>query len=143
MKKIIVISAALLYGITLSSGALAAGEYDTKTQTMQQEKQAGDLQISAEQQTRSANKLIGEAVNGQEGKKIGQISDLMVDSRTGQINFVILSSNGILGMNKDQYIVPWKALRADPQTGVFSLNISEEKLKDAPQGETVATREQA
>jgi sporulation protein YlmC with PRC-barrel domain len=143
MKKIYVIGAALLFGIAFSSGALAAEKTESKTQIMQQEKMENTLQTSAEQQLGSTRNLIGETVVGQKGEKIGDISNLMVDNNTGQIDFVILSPSGILGMTKEQYIVPWKALHHDSATKAFSLKMSETMLKDAPRGETVATREQA
>ena len=46
MKKIYVIGAALLFSIVCTSGVLAAGEYDAKSQTMKQEKQETTLQTS-------------------------------------------------------------------------------------------------
>lgn len=139
MKKMMITALALLFSITLTTGAMAAGEYGSEAgQTPSQ------LQTTQqEQQVKSTNKLIGRAVMGRQGQEIGNISDIMIDTRTGQVAYALVSSGGVLGMGENQYIVPWNALHIDPQTNQLALNMSKDQLKDAPKGQTVATRKQA
>lgn len=147
MKKITITAAALLFSITMTTGVMAAGEYGSEAgQSAQSEHQMGAHQLQPgqqEQQVKSTNKLIGRAVIGKKGQEIGNISDIMIDTRTGQVAYALVSSGGILGMGTSQYIVPWNALHTNSQTDQISLDMSKDQLKDAPKGQTVASKEQA
>lgn len=146
MKKMMITASVFLFSMALTTGAMAAGEYGSAAQQSpsQSEQQlgAGSAQ-QMQQEVKSTNKLIGKAVAGKQGQEIGNISDIMIDTQTGQVAYALVSAGGILGMGEEQYIVPWNALHADPQTGQLGLNISKEQLKNAPKGQTVANREQA
>ncbi|MEJ2033464.1 MAG: PRC-barrel domain-containing protein [Deltaproteobacteria bacterium] len=142
MKKMMITASALLFSITLTTGAMAAGEYGSEAgQSSSQSEQVQATQ--QEQQVKSTNKLIGRAVMGHQGQEIGNISDIMIDTQTGQVAYALVSSGGVLGMGENQYIVPWNALHIDPQTNQLALDMSKDQLKDAPKGQTVATRKQA
>lgn len=154
MKKIMVTASAFLFSMALTTGALAAGEYgsDHAKEGQQAEQQMGAeqqdsqqfaAQQAGQQQVKSTNKLIGKAVKSSDGQELGNVSDIMVDVESGQVGYALVSSGGVLGMGEDQYIVPWKALQTDPQTEALTLNISQDKLKQAPKGQTVADQEQA
>lgn len=142
MKKIILTVAAVALGIFLTSGILSAGEYGSEGKTMTKEHQAGAMQAAPADQVESTSKLIGNPVNGQQGEEIGKISNIIVDPESGQIGYAVVSSGGMAGMGAEHYIVPWKALHQDMKTQSFTLNISKDKLKEAPQGESVANREE-
>ena len=141
MKKTILTLSAFLLGIVLTAGPLAASDYGSESKTMMQEEhQAGAMmQTPTMEQSESSKKFVGKMVNGEQGEEIGKISKLIFDSASGQIGYAVVSS---AEMGGEHYIVPWNALHEDMQTENFTLNISKDKLKEAPQGESVADRKE-
>jgi hypothetical protein len=80
----------------------------------------------------SNHSLQGNAVKNAEGESLGAIKDIMIDVRDGSIGYVVLSFGGVLGMGKKYFAVPWQAFTLDQEEKCFRLNLSKEKLKDAP-----------
>ncbi len=83
--------------------------------------------------------VIGAGVtNGQadDGRVVlGNISDLVIDGRTGEVRHVILASGGMLGLGKKQTAIVWSKVGFDTKQGfVLSLTAAElEKLPDFDQ----------
>lgn len=79
-----------------------------------------------------ADTLIGDSVvNGQE-EDLGDIKEIMLDMRTGQVAYAVLSFGGFLGMGEKLFAVPWQALQLDTVNKRFVLNLDKAKLKNAP-----------
>lgn len=79
-----------------------------------------------------ADTLIGDTVvNGQE-EDLGDIKEIMLDIRTGQVAYAVLSFGGFLGMGEKLFAVPWQALHLDTHNKRFILDVSKEHLKNAP-----------
>lgn len=83
----------------------------------------------------SADSLIGKNVVKRDGAGVGQIKDLMMDSHTGRINYIVLLKGGIIGVGGDQYAVPFQALQFDADMNRVTLTIDENKLANAPKQE--------
>jgi len=85
-----------------------------------------------------ANNLMGKSVVSQQGNDLGSIDDLVI-SENGQVEFIILSRGGTLGIGGDMVPVPWEAanlqMGADDQ---FTAEITEEQLENAPTFEDYA-----
>lgn len=81
-----------------------------------------------------AAEVVGADVRNLENEDLGQIDDVIVDPRTGDLNFAIVSHGGFLGIGEKQIAVPWRELRVTESgdAPVFVLNVSEEALEDAP-----------
>ena len=87
-----------------------------------------------------ASKLIGTQVNDLSGNRAGQIRDIVINPRSGRIDFALLSLNGASADADGNLVpVPWKLLR--PSTAqysdassqpVFTLNVDQRKLHGAP-----------
>src|ERR1043166_7949702 len=82
------------------------------------------------------SKLIGADVENPQGKNLGDIKDVVMDSQ-GQIRYAVLAFGGFMGMGEKYFAVPWAALK--PVAGQqpadrdrYVLNIDQEKLKNAP-----------
>jgi len=56
----------------------------------------------------------------------------MVDKRSGQVEYAVLSFGGFLGIGDDHYPLPWSLLTYNERLGGYEVNISEDQLKDAP-----------
>ena len=96
--------------------------------------------------TVSGSKLMGAQVNDSSGNRCGQIQDIVVNPRSGRIEFAVLALNanpeGATATPSSSNVVPvpWAALRttASSQYGtsaeqpVFTLNVDKSKLDNAP-----------
>jgi sporulation protein YlmC with PRC-barrel domain len=66
------------------------------------------------------------------GEDLGQIESIMLDVTTGQIAYAVLSFGGFLGMGKKLFAIPWSALTLDAAEKRFVLDVSKERLENAP-----------
>jgi sporulation protein YlmC with PRC-barrel domain len=80
----------------------------------------------------AASTLEGDAVRNSAGEDLGKIEDIMLDVRSGQIAYAVLSFGGFLGVGNKLFAVPWSALTLDTDNECFVLDVSKDRLKDAP-----------
>lgn len=80
----------------------------------------------------SASSVIGDDVANNQQEKLGSIDEIMLDSRSGEIRYAVLSAGGFLGIGDKLFAIPWKALRLDASEHRFLLDVSAERLKNAP-----------
>ncbi|MEO7199484.1 MAG: PRC-barrel domain-containing protein [Dokdonella sp.] len=80
----------------------------------------------------SASTLTGDDVVNPQGETLGDLKDIMLDISTGQIAYAVLSYGGVFGMGDKLFAVPWSALRIDGENKNIVLNVSKDRLKDAP-----------
>lgn len=80
----------------------------------------------------SASTLMGNEVYNKGDENLGDIKDFMLDVHSGQICFAVLSFGGFMGMGGKLFAVPWRALKLDTENKRFVLDVSEERLKQAP-----------
>ncbi|UQV47372.1 PRC-barrel domain-containing protein [Janthinobacterium lividum] len=79
-----------------------------------------------------ADTLLGDDVYNHSDEELGDIKEIMLDMRTGQIAYAVLSFGGILGMGDKLFAVPWERLTLDPVNKRFLLDVEKNQLKDAP-----------
>ncbi len=79
-----------------------------------------------------ASQLIGMKVEGTDGKKLGDIKDLVVDREDGSVDYAVLDFGGIIGIGDKYFAVPWEALQLAPDNKKLLLDVSKKELKDAP-----------
>ena len=79
-----------------------------------------------------ASNLIGMNVQGTDGKKLGQIKDLVIDPEEGGIDYAVLEFGGFAGIGDKYFAVPWEALQMDETNKKLSLDVHKKDLKNAP-----------
>jgi sporulation protein YlmC with PRC-barrel domain len=79
-----------------------------------------------------SDKVEGTTVYGADRKEIGSVERVMIDKRSGQVKYAVLSFGGFLGIGDDYYPLPWQSLTYDESLGGYVTNITEERLKTAP-----------
>ena len=79
-----------------------------------------------------ADTLIGDDVYNHSDEELGDIKEIMLDMRTGQIAYAVLSFGGIMGMGDKLFAVPWDSLTLDTVNKRFLLDVDKEQLKNAP-----------
>jgi len=82
------------------------------------------------------SKIIGGDVENAQGENLGDIKDVVFNSR-GHIEYAVLAFGGFLGMGEKYFAAPWAALK--PAAGQkpadrdhYVLNMDKDRLKNAP-----------
>lgn len=79
-----------------------------------------------------ADTLIGDSVVNGQDESLGDIKEIMIDMRSGQVAYAVLSFGGFLGMGTKLFAVPWQALHLDTVNKRFVLNVDKSRLQNAP-----------
>ena len=79
-----------------------------------------------------ASELIGMSVQGTDGKKLGDIKDLVIDPEEGGVEYAVLEFGGFAGIGDKYFAVPWDALQLDQSNKKLLLDVHKRELKDAP-----------
>ncbi|RSZ58814.1 PRC-barrel domain containing protein [Massilia atriviolacea] len=79
-----------------------------------------------------ADTLIGDSVVNAQEDDLGEIKEIMLDMRSGQVAYAVLAFGGMLGLGEKLFAVPWQALHLDTVNKRFILNVEKERLKNAP-----------
>ena len=80
----------------------------------------------------ASDKVEGTAVYNRAGESIGSIYTLMIDKRSGQVEYAVMSFGGFLGIGERYHPLPWKALAYDTHQGGYVADVSREQLERAP-----------
>ncbi|MDA8165339.1 MAG: PRC-barrel domain-containing protein, partial [Desulfobacteraceae bacterium] len=77
-------------------------------------------------------KFAGKTVDSVDGRKVGKVSQVLFDNKTGQIRYVAVRSPGPSGKAVNR-LVPWAAVKTTSK-GTLALNVSAAQFKSAPTG---------
>lgn len=80
----------------------------------------------------ASDRVEGTTVYNREGERLGHISNFMVEKRSGQVRYAVLSFGGFLGLGQDHYPLPWSMLEYDTGKGGYVVGLSKEVLEKAP-----------
>jgi PRC-barrel domain len=80
----------------------------------------------------ASNKVEGTAVYNRQGERLGSVYNFMVDKRSGQVAYAVMSFGGFLGMGDSYHPLPWKALAYDTNLGGYMVDLDNDKLKAGP-----------
>jgi len=120
--------ATMVVAIPLMTGGFVFAE-DTMKPAGNDMKQTDNQQVV----TRRLSKCIGKDVYNHDGKKIGDVKDVVLDGGTNRVSYVVVSYGGIAGIGDKLFAVPWRALEARSiEPDKTFLNVSEDTLKNAP-----------
>ena len=80
----------------------------------------------------SSSGITGTNVYNAKGDSLGEIKDLMINTQNGTISYAVLSFGGFLGLGDKYFAIPWESFTIDAANEKFVLNLSKEKLENAP-----------
>ncbi|MEC9362479.1 MAG: PRC-barrel domain-containing protein [Pseudomonadota bacterium] len=80
----------------------------------------------------ASDTLEGDTVVNLTGETLGKIRDIMIDVPSGRVAYAVMSVGGVMGIGDKLFAVPWNALVLDADNHCFVLDVSKERLKDAP-----------
>ena len=80
----------------------------------------------------ASNRVEGTAVYDRQGEKLGRIENFMVDKRSGQAEYAVMSFGGFLGIGDDHRPIPWSKLSYDTDQGGYVVDLDRDKLQNGP-----------
>ncbi|MEO7443913.1 MAG: PRC-barrel domain-containing protein [Ferruginibacter sp.] len=80
----------------------------------------------------TATSIIGDKVNDKNGESVGKIENIMLDIRSGKIDYYVIQFSGFLGFNLKLFAIPFNKLEVDAENECFIYNGTKEMLDDAP-----------
>ncbi|KRA95110.1 photosystem reaction center subunit H [Devosia sp. Root685] len=83
----------------------------------------------------ASDKVEGTKVYDPMGEHIGSIERILVEKRSGQVSYAVLSFGGFLGMGHDHYPLPWSKLNYDESLGGYRVDVTKDQLEGAPRYE--------
>ena len=92
----------------------------------------GDPDVNVNLKFLTASTIIGDKVLNNEDEDMGSIHDIMLDIRSGKIEYYVIEFGGFLGMGEKFFAIPFHLLTVDPEHKVFRFNEKRETLKKAP-----------
>jgi sporulation protein YlmC with PRC-barrel domain len=79
-----------------------------------------------------AKTLIGDHVHNLQNEHLGEIKEFMLDMRTGEIAYAVMSRGGMLSLGEKLFAVPWAALTLDTVNKRLTMDIPKERFENAP-----------
>lgn len=79
-----------------------------------------------------ASKVKGTSVYNARGDSLGSIHDVMLNKRSGQVSYVVMSFGGFLGLGEKYHPIPWKNLTYNEQYGGYVIDLDKRQLENAP-----------
>ncbi len=80
----------------------------------------------------ASDRVEGTAVYNRDGEKLGSIERFMVDKRSGQAEYAVLSFGGLFGMGHKHHPLPWAVLDYDPEKEGYVVDLDKAKLEGGP-----------
>jgi hypothetical protein len=80
----------------------------------------------------ASDKVEGTKVRRPNGETLGEIMRVMIEKKSGQVAYAVMSFGGFLGIGSDFYPLPWDRLTYNPRLDAYELDITEEQLRKAP-----------
>ena len=102
------------------------------TYGMYKAKPGPDVRHGPGPEVMGADTLVGNDVYNHKDEDLGDIKEIMLDMRSGQVGYAVLSFGRFLGMGEKLFAVPWNALKLDTKNKRFVLNVEKDQLQDAP-----------
>lgn len=80
----------------------------------------------------SSRRVEGTKVYDKKGEKLGTIHSVMLNKRTGQAVYAVMETSGFLGFDKFVHPLPWPMLDYDEDKDGYVVELSAERLQEAP-----------
>lgn len=103
--------------------------------TMSRQSESADSSSSSSSYIQ-ASKLVGRKVRSSEGKEIGVMKDIVIDRDNGCMAYTVLSTGGsgtgVISGGGKLVAVPWTVYSATSDLNVLVVNVSRDKIYNAP-----------
>jgi sporulation protein YlmC with PRC-barrel domain len=93
---------------------------------------SGNVAIDETSELIASNKVEGTEVYNRQGEHLGEVHNFMVNKRTGQVEYAVMSFGGFLGIGESYHPLPWKVLTYDTSKAGYVVDLDKRKLEGAP-----------
>lgn len=76
--------------------------------------------------------VIGVGVENSQGENLGKVEALMLNKLKGNVEYVVLSFGGFLGMGDKLFAMPWQIFSYNPDSDKFVISIDKKRLENSP-----------
>ena len=80
----------------------------------------------------AAQRVAGTVVYDPEGTRLGSVIDVVIDKRSGNVAYAVLSFGGFLGVGNRHYPLPWAKLSYNSELSGYVVDIDRSTLEGAP-----------
>jgi sporulation protein YlmC with PRC-barrel domain len=80
----------------------------------------------------TASSIVGDSIENMQGEKLGSVDNLMVNIKTGMVEYAVLEFGAFLGIGGKLFAVPFTELKLNPDKKVFLLDRDKEFLENLP-----------
>lgn len=80
-----------------------------------------------------ASEMMNKEIYNAQDEQVGSVADVVLDTQSGKVKYVALSTGGFLGLGDSLHAVPWDAFEQKMHDGEHRcvLNVSKDQLKNA------------
>ncbi|KFI23657.1 PRC-barrel domain-containing protein [Nitrosococcus oceani] len=139
LRKYRIFASLTILSMIFSSAALLA---DEESQQQRADDQTTHQSQESDQSLRitgsypniyKATGIIGKEVKNKQNKKLGEISDLVID-KSGQVRYAVLSHGETLGVGGKKLAISWDLIQVSPEEESYTLvmDATPEELANAP-----------
>ena len=133
----------LIAGTSISAGIAAAqtGRDNPKSPDRQKHRdQPADARVNGHDVVRTlhfvkSGAILGSSVFNANGEKLGSVDDIVINRGNGRILSVVIRDGGLLGIGGKLVAVPYGAFGYDASKGRLTLDVTPERLEQAPASE--------
>lgn len=95
---------------------------------------SSDQQANPEPKNRfvASNLVTNPGVYDRDGNKLGTVHSFIVEKRTGQVAYAVLSFGGFLGLGQTYHPLPWEFLAYDIVRDGYLANVAKAMLEGSP-----------
>ena len=80
----------------------------------------------------ASNRVDGLKIKSRDGDTLGSVHTLMINKRTGQVTYAVLSLGGFLGIGRSYYPLPFQLLAYDAAVDGYVVTIDRRLLEGGP-----------
>ncbi|MGI4879891.1 MAG: PRC-barrel domain-containing protein [Janthinobacterium lividum] len=80
----------------------------------------------------SSNKVEGTLVLSRDSDRLGTVAAFLIDRFSGQVDYVVASMGGVLGIGSSYHPIPWRLLRYEAAPNGYVISVDKGVLNGAP-----------
>ena len=85
--------------------------------------------------------VLGMPVRNEQGREVGEIDNLLIDTRDGRISHVVIGLGGFMGVGEKKVVVPWADLKVSSDGKRNVATLEQAKVESAPRWDRVVSGE--
>ena len=142
MKKVIMVPILLMVSVLLAANVFALQQQSQQSQPMQSQESSQGQSKQEQQASQSGQQLhwaqkssdiLDKKVMSKDGKELGKAEDLII-GEDGKIEYVILSSGGLLGIGGEKVAVPWDKIKSTPNVDQLRAEVNQSEVQKYTEG---------